>query len=75
MAYFPALKFNIQGRGLIKKNYFADLVVFDFEKLKDLSTYDNPKRLSEGIKYVFVNGKLSFYDNKVVSKNGIVIYS
>jgi len=75
MAYFPALKFNIQGRGLIKKGYFADLVVFDFEKLKDLSTYDNPKRLSEGIKYVFVNGKLSFYDNKVVSKNGIVIYS
>jgi len=73
ITYFPAKKFNLKNRGLIKKGYYADLVVFDFDSLKDQATYSEPKRLSSGIKYVFVNGILSFANGKVISKSGKVI--
>lgn len=73
MTYFPALKFNLTNRGLIKKGYFADLVVFDLDRVKDLASYSEPKKLSEGIKYVFVNGKVAYHNGKVLNKNGKIL--
>jgi N-acyl-D-amino-acid deacylase len=34
----------------------ADVVVFDPETVRDLATFDDPNRLSEGMDYVLVNG-------------------
>ena len=73
LSEFPAKKFGISKRGLIEKGYFADIVIFDFEKLKDNSTYTDPHKYPDGIKYVFVNGKLSVKDKKVISKNGKIL--
>lgn len=59
MTKIPATKFGIKNRGEIKHNYFADLVIFEKENIKDNSTFTNPKHGPNGIDYVFVNGKKS----------------
>lgn len=59
MTYKAAQKLNIEQRGLIKKNYFADLVIIDMKKIKDRATYDAPLRKPSGIEYVIVNGKIA----------------
>jgi N-acyl-D-aspartate/D-glutamate deacylase len=37
---------------------FADIVVFDPEQIKDLSTFEMPHQYSTGFSYVVVNGRL-----------------
>ena len=53
----PASYFNIKGRGQIKSGNFADLVLFDFNKIKPNATYTNPMQLSDGVVHLWVNGK------------------
>lgn len=58
MTSLPAQVFRIKERGLIKEGFFADLVIFDFEKIKDNATFQNPHQYPSGIVYVIVNGKV-----------------
>lgn len=60
----PAQKLNMKDRGLLKQGYFADIVVFDGDKINDVATYDNPQQYSVGIDYVIVNGQLALKDGK-----------
>lgn len=53
---FPVQRFSLGKRGLIIPGYHADLTVFDHEKIKDISTYQDPIRYPDGISYVIVNG-------------------
>lgn len=55
---------GVKNRGFIKEEYFADLVLFDPDKIKDEATFEEPELLATGVKYVFVNGKLSVKDGK-----------
>ncbi|MEN3015629.1 MAG: amidohydrolase family protein [bacterium] len=73
MTLMPATKFNIPKRGKIQKGYFADIVVFNLEKVKDNATYTSPKNLSDGVEMVFVNGVLSYKDKRVINKSGKVL--
>ena len=52
----PARTFGINGRGVLKKGAFADIVVFDPERIIDRATFDKPFLKSKGINYVIVNG-------------------
>jgi len=56
MTVLPAKTFGIKERGSIKEGYFADMVVFDPDKVADLADFDDPFKKSEGIYHVFVNG-------------------
>lgn len=58
MTYLPAQRMKIPNRGLLKVGNKADLVVFKLEDLKVNATRGNPSQLSEGMSYVFVNGKM-----------------
>ena len=57
MTGFAAAKFGLKDRGLVRAGAFADLVLFDPVRIIDRGTFEDPKRLPEGIRAVFVNGK------------------
>jgi len=52
----PAKNLKIKNRGELKPGYYADIVIFDPEKVKDNATFEKPHQLSEGMIHVFVNG-------------------
>ena len=53
----PAGKLRVTDRGLLKERFWADIVIFDPEKIKDKATYSDPHQYPEGIPYVIVNGQ------------------
>jgi N-acyl-D-aspartate/D-glutamate deacylase len=53
----PAGKLRISDRGLLREGFWADIVVFDPEKIMDKATYADPHQYPEGITYVIVNGQ------------------
>ncbi len=53
---FPAQNLKIKRRGMLKPGYYADVVIFDPAKVKDLATYEKPHQYSQGVIDVFVNG-------------------
>jgi len=60
MTAMPAQRFGLADRGLIRKGYCADLVLFDPEKIIDTATFTHPISPAEGIAGVWVNGVLSY---------------
>jgi len=52
----PAQRMRLADRGVLKDGMWADVVVFDPETVRDLATFDDPNRLSEGMEYVLING-------------------
>ena len=56
MTSFPANRFRLENRGLIKCGYSADVVVFDPDAVTDQATYDHPHRPTVGVTDVIVNG-------------------
>lgn len=60
MTGLSAKEFGLKNRGLIADGYHADLVLFDYEKIKDMATYSAPKQPADGIERVWVNGDLSY---------------
>ena len=58
MTGFPAWRLGLKQRGEIKKNYIADITIFNPEKVIDKATFMNPHQYSEGIEFVLVNGEL-----------------
>ncbi len=55
----PAVKFNIEKRGLIGEGYYADVVVLDPELIEDRSTMEDPYQYPVGISHVFINGRIA----------------
>jgi len=49
-------KLMLTDRGVLKKGMWADVVVFDPEKITDKATFENPNQFSVGMDYVLVNG-------------------
>ncbi len=74
MTSLPAKKIGLEGRGTISEGAYADIVVFDPEKIKDTATYENPHSYPEGIELVIVNGKIAVEDGKFLGlRNGRVL--
>jgi N-acyl-D-amino-acid deacylase len=60
MTGMPAQRFGLTQRGQIREGSYADLVLFDPEKINDTATFDDPVRPAAGIARVWVNGCLSY---------------
>jgi N-acyl-D-amino-acid deacylase len=65
----PAKTFGINKRGIIKKGAFADIVVFDHEKIIDRATFGDPFLKPEGIYYVVVNGLPAIWEGSPTGIN------
>lgn len=59
MTSLPAQKFQLSDRGLLKEGMAADIVVFDENTVKDVSTFERPHAYSTGFQFVIVNGILT----------------
>jgi N-acyl-D-aspartate/D-glutamate deacylase len=64
MTGLTARHFGLEGRGSIAIGNYADLVLFDPASIIDRASFDHPARFSEGIISVWVNGKLSWQEQK-----------
>jgi N-acyl-D-aspartate/D-glutamate deacylase len=50
---------HLESRGTLAPGKFADVIVFDSATVRDQATYEEPRLLATGMRYVFVNGKLT----------------
>ena len=57
MTSFPAQRFGLAGRAILRDGMKADIVVFNPVTVSGVATFANPKQFPLGIEYVFVNGK------------------
>jgi N-acyl-D-aspartate/D-glutamate deacylase len=75
MTSLPAQVLGLRDRGLLRKGYWADIVVFDPDRVADTATYDNPKQYPKGIDYVLVNGAVVIDNgNHTGARPGKVVY-
>jgi N-acyl-D-amino-acid deacylase len=52
----PAQREHLTDRGVLKQGMWADVVVFDADKIHEVASYEDPNRLSVGMQFVLVNG-------------------
>jgi N-acyl-D-amino-acid deacylase len=64
----PAERMRIADRGVLKAGMWADLVVFDPENVRDLATFEQPNQLSEGMRFVLVNGVAVIEEGRMTGK-------
>jgi N-acyl-D-aspartate/D-glutamate deacylase len=57
--------FKLDRRGYLRSGYFADVVVFDPDRYRPLADYVNPRRLSEGVVDLFVNGQAAIWSGSL----------
>jgi dihydroorotase/N-acyl-D-amino-acid deacylase len=52
----PAQRMRLADRGVLKAGMWADVTIFDPQTIRDLATFESPNQLSEGMRFVLVNG-------------------
>lgn len=59
MTHLPASVYRIEDRGILRAGAFADIAIFDLERVNDPADFSDPHQLAEGMVYVVVNGHLA----------------
>jgi N-acyl-D-aspartate/D-glutamate deacylase len=59
MTSMNADKIGIKDRGRLKEGVFADVTIFDQDRVIDRATFENPHQFPVGIEYVIVNGQVT----------------
>jgi N-acyl-D-aspartate/D-glutamate deacylase len=63
----PASIVGLPDRGVIREGAWADLVVFDPERVADRATWEEPRRPAEGVRWVAINGRVVVDDGQPVA--------
>ncbi len=66
MTSLPAKRFKLADRGELREGAFADIVIFDADRIEDVATYEEPRQHPKGISYVLVNGRVAAEHGKQV---------
>ncbi len=75
MTSWAATRMRISNRGMIKEGNWADVTIFDFDKIQDRATYEQPNLAPVGIDFVLVNGQVVIDNGKHTgAKPGRIIY-
>jgi N-acyl-D-amino-acid deacylase len=56
MTSLPASNLRLARRGQLKPGFYADVIVFNPETIRDNATFDQPHQYASGVRDVFVNG-------------------
>jgi N-acyl-D-amino-acid deacylase len=64
LAALPAQTLRIERRGELKEDYYADVVVFDPQTIRDHATFAEPHQYATGMVHVFVNGEQVLEDGE-----------
>jgi N-acyl-D-amino-acid deacylase len=64
----PASRLGLQGRGLLKEGFHADVTVFNPSEICDTATFTNPHQFPKGISYVIVNGELVVNEGQLTER-------
>jgi N-acyl-D-amino-acid deacylase len=70
MTTLPAMVFGIADRGVIRAGAFADLVLFDPARVREVASYADPHHLSEGMDYVLLNGVVAVEEGAFTARLG-----
>lgn len=74
LSSLPAENLKIRERGLLRSGYYADVVVFDADRIADHATFGKPHQYASGMIHVFVNGKQVLNDGEHTgAKPGMVV--
>jgi N-acyl-D-amino-acid deacylase len=75
MTSWPATRYRLANRGMIKEGHWADVTIFDLATLEDRATYERPTEYPAGIEWVLVNGAVTIDHGKHTgAKAGQVLY-
>ncbi|HEY3579778.1 MAG TPA: amidohydrolase family protein [Pyrinomonadaceae bacterium] len=55
----PATRVGLRDRGFLREGMFADITIFDPNKVIDRATFEQPNQYPVGIEYVLINGQVS----------------
>lgn len=58
MTSWPATRMKLYDRGALREGLRADITIFNYDRIKDRATYEDPMAYPEGVDYVLVNGRL-----------------
>src|SRR5262245_39510192 len=64
MTGWPATRMRLANRGTISVGNWADVTIFDYDKLEDRATYEKPMEFPTGIEWVLVNGVVTIDHGK-----------
>jgi N-acyl-D-amino-acid deacylase len=64
MTSLPAQRFQLQGRGLLREGFAADIVIFDENTVADRATFKEPHQFAAGFDAVLVNGVVTVQAGK-----------
>jgi dihydroorotase/N-acyl-D-amino-acid deacylase len=64
----PAQRMRVGDRGVLKTGMWADIVVFNPDSIRDRATFEKPNQLSQGMRWVLVNGVPVIADGKATGK-------
>lgn len=64
MTGMPAKRVGLADRGLLREGLFADIVIFDPQRVIDKATFEAPNQYPQGIPFVMVNGQFTVDEGK-----------
>lgn len=74
MTALPAERFGLSRRGVLAPGAWADVLVWDEAKFDSSATYAAPHRFCTGMRRVYVNGVLTWCDDKLTGRTaGMVL--
>jgi N-acyl-D-amino-acid deacylase len=75
MTSWPATRYRLGNRGVIREGNWADVTIFDMATIDDRATYERPTEFPTGIDWVIVNGVVTIDHGKHTgAKAGHVLY-
>jgi N-acyl-D-amino-acid deacylase len=69
MTSLPAQLIGIKDRGILRKGYKADILIFDPKKVHANATFESPHVLATGFDYVLINGSQKTGNGKLLKRN------